>query len=390
MTQENIRPETGAVAETKAAVQDLVRGFQDFQHKIESRLKVQEDRLAMTDRKASARPALATEAVLASPERKAVAAYLRTGDDSGLVGLQVERKAMTTAVASEGGVLVDGETADRIEKLRHGASSLRGVAKVVQVNAGSYDALIERSEIGTAWITENGTLGDTADAVFDRIAIPLHELSAMPRASQRLLEDSAFDVEGWLVGSIAERFARAENAAFVHGTGIDMPRGFLSHPIVPATAAAWGELGYVATGVDGDLPGSDPVNVIIDVIYSLGAKYRANGTFVMNSKTAAMLRKLKDVDGRFLWTDAMCQGQPALLFGYPVLTCEDMPDVATDSMAIAFGDFSAGYTIVEKPDLRVLRDPYSVKPHVQFFATMRIGGDVTDFSAIRLIKFGVA
>ena len=390
MTQETIRSETGAVAETKAAVQDLVRGFQDFQQKIESRLKVQEDRLAMTDRKATVRPTLGADADRVSPERKAVASYIRTGDDSALSGLQVERKAMTTAVASDGGVLVDAETADRIEKLRHGASSLRSVAKVVQVNAGSYDALIERSEIGTAWITESGTLSDTADAVFDRISIPLHELSAMPRASQRLLEDSAFDVEGWLVGSIAERFARAENAAFVAGSGIDMPKGFLSHPIVPAAEATWGQLGYVATGVDGDLPTEDPVNVMIDVVYSLGAKYRANGTFVMNSKTAAMLRKLKDVDGRFLWTDAMCQGQPALLFGYPVLTCEDMPDVATDSMAIAFGDFSAGYTIVEKPDLRVLRDPYSVKPHVQFFATMRIGGDVTDFSAIRLIKFGAA
>ena len=389
MTHETFRSETGAVAETKAAVQDLVQGFQDFQQKIESRIKLQEDRLAMTDRKAAARPALGGAADAAvSPERKAVVAYIRSGDERALAGLQMESKAMTSAVAADGGVLVDPQTADRIEKLRRGAGSLRSVAKVVQVRAGSYDALVERSEVGTAWVSENGTISETGDAGFERISIPLHELSAMPRASQRLLEDTAFDVEGWLAESVAERFGRAENAAFVAGTGIDMPTGFLHHPSAPYQTAAWGELGYVITGIDGGFPNDDPVDVLVDAIYALGAKYRTNATFVMNSKTAAMLRKMKDVDGRFLWTDAMCAGQPALLFGYPVLTCEEMPDIAPGSIAIAFGDFSAGYTIVEKPDLRVLRDPYSVKPHVQFFASMRVGGDVTDFSAIRLIKFG--
>jgi HK97 family phage major capsid protein len=389
MTNETFRPEAGAVAETKAAVHDLVRGFQDFQQKIESRLKVQEDRLAMVDRKAAARPALgATDT--ATPEQKAVAAYIRTGDDSGLANLQVERKAMTTATSGDGGVLVDPQTAEHIEKLRRGAGSLRSVAKVVQVHAGSYDALVEREDIGTAWISESGTLSETGSATFERISIPLHELSAMPRASQRLLEDSAFDVEAWLAHSVAERFARAENAAFVSGTGVDMPMGFLRHPVAPFEEAGWGQIGYVTTGVPGGLPNEDPVNTLIDVVYALGSKYRANGTFVMNSRTASVLRKLKDVEGRFMWTEAMCAGQPALLFGYPVLTCEEMPDIAPDSCAIAFGDFGAGYTIAEKPDLRILRDPYSVKPHVQFFASMRIGGDVTDFSAIRLVKFGLA
>lgn len=388
MNNETLRPETGAVAETKAAVQDLIRGFQDFQQKIEGRLKVQEDRLAMVDRKAAGRPALGA-ADTTSPERKAVAAYIRTGDDSGVAALQVERKAMTTAIGSEGGVLVDPQTAERIEKLRRGAGSLRSIAKVVQVQAGSYDALVERNDIGTAWISESGTLSETGNAAFERISIPLHELSAMPRASQRLLEDSAFDVEAWLADSIAERFARAENAAFVAGTGVDMPMGFLRHPVAPHEKSAWGEIGYVPTGVAGGLPSEDPVNTLIDVVYALGAKYRPNASFVMNSRSAAMLRKLKDVEGRFMWTEAMCAGQPSLLFGYPVLTCEEMPDIAPDSFAIAFGDFNAGYTIVEKPDLRILRDPYSVKPHVQFFASMRVGGDVTDFSAIRLVKFGL-
>ena len=110
----------------------------------------------------------------------------------------------------------------------------------------------------------------------------------------------------------------------------------------------------------------------------------------MNSKTAGLVRKLKDADGRFLWSDGLAAGQPAVLMGYPVLVAEDMPDAAPDAAAIAFGDFAAGYTVAERPDLRILRDPFSAKPHVLFYATKRVGGDVSDFAAIKLLKFATA
>jgi hypothetical protein len=152
---------------------------------------------------------------------------------------------------------------------------------------------------------------------------------------------------------------------------------------------SWGNIGYVATGTAGDFDPTNASDAIVDLVYALGARYRANASFVMNSKTAGAVRKMKDADGRFLWSDGLSQGQPARLMGYPVLIAEDMPDIATDQMAIAFGDFGAGYTIAERPDLRVLRDPFSAKPHVLFYATKRVGGDVTDFAAIKLMKFGM-
>ena len=110
----------------------------------------------------------------------------------------------------------------------------------------------------------------------------------------------------------------------------------------------------------------------------------------MNSKTAGVIRKLKDADGRFLWSDGLATAEPARLLGYPVLIAEDMPDPATGSESIIFGDFSAGYTIAERPDLRVLRDPFSAKPHVLFYATKRVGGDVSDFAAIKILKFAAS
>jgi HK97 family phage major capsid protein len=110
----------------------------------------------------------------------------------------------------------------------------------------------------------------------------------------------------------------------------------------------------------------------------------------MNSKTAGAVRKMKDADGRFLWSDGLAAGEPARLMGYPVLIAEDMPDIAAGAYAIAYGDFRAGYTVAERPDLRILRDPFSAKPHVLFYATKRIGGDVSDFAAIKLLKFALA
>ena len=110
----------------------------------------------------------------------------------------------------------------------------------------------------------------------------------------------------------------------------------------------------------------------------------------MNSKTAGHVRKLKDNDGRFVWVDGLAVGEPARLMGYRVLIAEDMPDIADDTLGIAFGDFSAGYTVAERPDLRVLRDPFSAKPHVLFYATKRVGGAVSDFAAIKLLKFAAS
>ncbi|GAW36207.1 phage capsid family protein [Roseovarius sp. A-2] len=376
-------------AEVSTAVVGFLREFKGFQSDIHKRLQQQEEKMTMFERKtiAMARPHLAAATDAGAPHRKAFDAYLRAGDDDGLRGLELEGKALNTAVAGEGGYLVDPQTAETIRSVLSSTASIRAVANVVAVEATSFDVLIDHADVGHGWATETGPVAESDTPVIDRISIPLHELSALPKASQRLLDDSAFDVESWLAGRIADKFARAEAAAFIAGDGVDKPRGFLTHPAIDNDVWAWGNLGYVPTGVDGDIGGPDP---IIDLVYALGAQYRANATFVMNSRTAGAVRKMKDADGRFLWSDGLAAGEPARLLGYPVLIAEDMPDIASGADAIAFGDFGAGYTVAERPDLRVLRDPYSAKPHVLFYATKRVGGDVSDFKAIKLLRFAVS
>lgn len=374
--------------EAKAAMTDFANDFRAFQSRIETKMKTQDDRISMLDRKSPGRPAMSTAAEEATPHRKAIAAYLRAGDESGLRAVTMERKGLTTDAVSEGGFLIDRQTSDRIATVLRGGASIRSVANVVTVEAGSYDVLVDHSELVTGWATETAATVETAASLVERISIPLHELAAMPKASQRLLDDAAFDLEGWLADTIAEKFSRVENAAFVAGDGIDKPTGFLNYPIVPTDAWAWGALGYVTTGAAGDFNRTDPADAVVDLVYSLGARYRSNAVFVMNSKTAGTVRKMKDADGRFLWSESISTEQPARLMGYRVITSEDMPDIAPDRTAIAFGDFRAGYTVAQRADMRILRDPYSAKPHVQFYASVRVGGDVTDFAAIKLLKFG--
>ncbi len=378
--------------ELKTAMQGFLGDFSAFQAEIKSKLKEQEDRLNMYDRKsiAASRPALSATADVEVPHKKAFSAYLRTGDEDALRGLEIEEKSMSTAVAADGGYLVDPQTAEQITSVLRGAHSIRAVANVVQVESTAYDVLVDHADIGAGWADETTSTSETGTPLIDRISIPLHELSALPKASQRLLDDSAFDIESWLAGRIADKFSRAESVAFVSGDGVDKPTGFLTYTNVENDSWTWGNLGYVATGTSGDFEPNEPADAIVDLVYSLGARYRANATFVMNSKTAGAVRKMKDADGRFLWSDGLAAGEPARLMGYPVLIAEDMPDIAADTTAIAFGDFNAGYTVAERPDLRILRDPFSAKPHVLFYATKRIGGDVSDFAAIKLLKFSLS
>ena len=296
----------------KTALQGFLSEFKCFQDEMTSKLQQQEERLTMLNAKSmsAGRPALSAAVEHGAPHKKAFATYLRSGDDDGLRGIVLEGKALNSQVNAEGGFLVDPETSDRIRGVLKSTASIRAIANVVSVEATSFDVLVDHSDLGSGWATETSALTETGTPQIDRISIPLHELAAMPKASQRLLDDSAFDVEGWLAERIADKFARAEAQAFVSGDGIDKPKGFLAHTAVDDGAWTWGSLGYVPTGADGDFAATNASDSIVDLVYALNAEYRANASFVMNSKTAGAVRKMKDADGRFLWSDGLAAGEP--------------------------------------------------------------------------------
>src|SRR5581483_402045 len=243
----------------------------------------------------------------------------------------------------------------------------------------------------SGWVAETATRPETDTptlAALSEMSFPTMELYAMPAATQALLDDAAVNIDEWIAEEVRDSFAQQEGTAFVTGNGTAKPRGFLDYTKVAQGSWAWGSIGFILTGVDGAFPASDPGDKLIDLVYAVKSGYRANGTFVFNRATQAVIRKMKDGEDNYLWQPAAKAGDASTLMGFPVAESEDMPNIAADSYSVAFGDFRRGYLIVDRVGIRVLRDPYSQKPYVLFYTTKRVGGGVQDFDAIKLLKFG--
>jgi HK97 family phage major capsid protein len=339
--------------------------------------------------RAVARPALAgTKADTAGPVHTAGPAHAETWLRHGtLPGAGI--KAASIGIGPKGGVAVPVEIDTVIDRVLRSASPIRSIAQVVDVGSANYRKLITTSGVVSGWVSETGARVETDTPDFAEIAPPMGELYANPAASQAMLDDAFFDVEAWLGGEIGREFARAEGVAFVSGDGVNKPRGFLSAPTSTAddTTRAFGTVQTIAAGAAGGFAASNPQDRLIDLVHALATPYRQGAVFVMNSATLARVRKFKDTTGAFLWQPALTADQPATLLGYPVVEAAAMPDVALDSLSIAFGNFQAGYLIAQRRETVVLRDPFSNKPFVHFYATKRVGGAVIDSRAIKLMKF---
>lgn len=319
-----------------------------------------------------------------SEAKSAWSNYIRSGELSGLKAL--EGKSLSTT-DSEGGYIAPIETENSIDMALKDASPFRSIATVRQIGSGQFKKPISAGGAASGWAGETDARPETTAPILDLIDFPAGELYAMPAATQSLLDDSVADVDQWLADEVRDVFAAQETAAFTSGNGANKPRGFLDYAQQDDSAQTWGNLGYVTTGTDGDFDASAPGDALLDLIYAPKPRYRPNASFVMNRRTVGMIRKFKDADGNYIWQAAKEAGTASSLLGYPLVEIEDMPDVASGSTPIAFGDFRRGYLIVDRQGVRVLRDPYSAKPYVLFYTTKRVGGGVQDFNAIKLLKF---
>ena len=311
--------------------------------------------------------------------------FLRSGSGG------VEMKAFTGVSDAAGGYAVPESIDAQIDAVLKSVSPIRAIANVVRVGSNGYRKLVTSGGTPSGWAAETGARAETDTPVFNEVAPPMGELYANPAASQTMLDDAAFDVETWLSSEIGQEFARAEGAAFVSGNGTNKPKGFLSATLA-ATAdsvRAFGTVQYVPTGSAGAFA-ANPEEKLIDLVQTLRTPYRQGAVWVMNSAVLARIRKFKTSDGAFLWAPSLAAGQPATLLGYPVVEAEDMPDIAANSLSVAFGNFKAGYLIAERGETQVLRDPYSNKPYVHFYATKRVGGMVSNSEAIKLLKFSAS
>lgn len=338
-------------------------------------VKARVDRIA----RAAQRPAIG--GTTDSPEVKGfVDGYLRRGSTA-------EIKSISGAVPADGGYAVPREIDALIARELTAISPIRAIAQVVQTGSAGYRKLVTTGGTASGWVSETAARPETGTPQFAEVAPPSGDLYANPAASQAMLDDAGFDLESWLASEIALEFARAEGAAFVNGTGVNQPEGFLSAPFASTADGTrpFGTVQFIGTGNATGF-GAAPEDTLLDLVHTLRSGYRQGASWVMNSATLATVRKLKTADGAFLWQPGLVEGQPDRLLGYPVIEAEDMPDLAAGDFPIAFGNFRAGYLIAERSATQILRDPFTNKPFVHFYATRRVGGQVLDSNAIKLLR----
>lgn len=415
LSAHTVAPQIKAVPDTMtAAFDDFMEAFEAFRETNDQRLgdierKMTSDVLtrekldridrALDDNKKAmdelslkkARPALGRKGMVgaeADEHKAAFEAYIRRGDEGVLRDL--EAKAYAGSVGNEGGYLVPTEANSEIGRRMAVVSPMRALATVRQVSGAVLKKPFAPSGLSTGWVSEKSARPQTSTPQLAELTFATMELYAMPSATQSLLDDAAVDIEEWIAAEVDVAFAEQEGTAFISGDGVNKPKGLLAYEAVANADWAWGKLGYIATGAAGAFASSGPLDVLIDTVYSLKAGHRQNASFLMNRKTQSTLRRFKDNTGNYIWQPPASAGQTAALMGFPVAESEDMPDVAANSMAIAFGDFRAGYLVVDRTGIRVLRDPYSAKPYVLFYTTKRVGGGVQNFEAMKLVKFAAS
>lgn len=317
--------------------------------------------------------------------RAAMNAYVRKGRTDGYEGL--ESKGMSVGSEADGGYLVPDETETTLLTALRDESPIRSLASTLTISTSLYKRPFVVSGAGSGWVAETAARVETSAPQLAELGFPAMELYACPAATKQLLDDSVVDIENWLVAEMATSFGEQETRAFIQGDGLTMPKGILAYPQAPFAAAGFGQVGTLGTGTSGDFDPDAPADALLDLVHSLGAKYRRNGTFLMNRMTLSAVRRLKNADGDYLWQPRLGEGLETSLMGFRVEECEDMPDIAPGDAAIAFGDFRRAYLIVDRQGVQILRDPYSAKPYVLFYATKRVGGGITDFNGLRLLTF---
>ncbi|MCA3562353.1 MAG: phage major capsid protein [Aestuariivirga sp.] len=298
-----------------------------------------------------------------------------------------ERRTSTTLTGADGGHLVPAPVMTDIVRRLTNLSPIRLIARAVEVSSTGTKFPLDRQGTGSGWIAENVTRTATAEPTLDLRTPSYGTCYALMAATEELMMDSAINITSWLTESAAVALAATEGAAFVAGNGTNRPTGFLSGP-TPVTTAdssrASGTLQYVVGGAAAAI---SSVDGIVNLYWALKAGHRQNGNWVMNSATAAVVQLLKDTQGRSLWAPALSEAAPATLLGRPVVLAEDMQAIAANNFPIAFGNFNSGYLIADQGGLRItVDDNISTPGLVKFYIRRRVGGNILDSEAIKLLK----
>lgn len=315
---------------------------------------------------------------LQAEHKHAFCNYIRKGVEGDLPKL--EAKALSVGSDVDGGYLVTSAMSDRIITIVNETSPMRKLARVETISSDSLELIEDTQEFAAGWTTETGAVSVTNTPQLGKKVITAYELYAQPAATTKLIDDSSVDIESWLAEKLADVFSRKENTAFISGDGSGKPKGILSY----TAGTSWGQIEQLGTGAGAAIIAADD---IVELYYKLKEDYATRATFLMNRSVAQLVRLLKETTtGQYLWQPGLAAGAPDTLMGVPAMQAADMPVAAVNNIVMAVGDFQSAYQIVDRSGIRILRDPFTNKPFVNFYSTKRVGGEVVNSEAIKLLK----
>jgi HK97 family phage major capsid protein len=338
---------------------------------------------------AAQRPALGESKEVEAKTAEVFGEFLKKGSHSsaerGFAGFLADKgldtKALSVGINQDGGFVVPTAFGGVVDVRVFESSPIRQYANVVTIGTADYEIVLDNDEASAGWVNETGSRTTSNTPTFDKRVIPTHEMYASPKATQKLLDDAIINAEQWLAGKVADKFARLEATAFVSGNGVTQPKGILSS-VTASTSYSASAVQTVKSGSSGAFL----YDGLVDLQNSLKEKYQANAVFMAKRASFAALMKLVDLEGRPIFNMMFDKntGIATSIMGKPLVFADDVPAAAADANALIYGDFRAGYTIVDRAGIRILRDPYSDKPFVSFYTTKRVGGDVVNAEALKV------
>lgn len=282
------------------------------------------------------RPGGETKMNINNPEdreyRNAFCSYLRKGNEVNLA--QLEKKSLSVSSDVDGGYLVTHHMAENMIKILHDASPMRQVANVTSISTDALELIEDTEDATVGWTAETAARTETKTPIIGKKIIPVHELYAQPKATQKLVDDSRIDIESWLSEKLTDVFLRKENDAFINGDGVGKPKGILKYP----NSSNWGEIEQTTTEAD-----TIKAEHIYNLYFQLKEIYAVNAKFMMNRSIVQIIRMLKDGANNYLWQPGLAAGTPDTLLGCEVVQSADMPKLSKGNLVIAFADFKTAY-----------------------------------------------
>jgi HK97 family phage major capsid protein len=368
-----------ASAETKEAVEKANKEID----RLSAEVKAMSAHMARTNQGGEQKGTLTPEQL----EHKAqFNRYLRKGGNTDAL-CAAEQKAMSVQSDPDGGFMVTPELSNTIVEKVYESSPIRQLASQETISTDTLEIIEDLEEADAGWVTETQSRGETGTPKLKKIVIGVHEIYANPKVTQKLLDDARWNVETWLADKVSKKFARVENTAFMLGDGVNKPRGLFTYPDGDGFGMIEQFTTGAATGITAD--------ALINLFYALKEPYLVNASWLLKRQSVAAIRKLKDLQGQYLWAPGLTVGAPESLLGRPIYHAADLAGpnpsggaFTTGNLIAAFGDIRETYQVVDRFGVRTLRDPFTAKPFVQFYTTKRVGGDVKNFESTKLLRVG--